>query len=74
MKQLERVTSFVHGAGERQRVQFTFDGKSYEGLEGDTLAAALLAATTVIGISWSEFGFGLAWVSGPLARRSGEKS
>ena len=24
-------------------VQFTFDGKTYEGLEGDTLASALLA-------------------------------
>jgi sarcosine oxidase, subunit alpha len=44
MKPLERVTPFGKLAGEQQRkVQFTFDGKSYEGLEGDTLAAALLA-------------------------------
>lgn len=28
---------------EKERVTFTFDGKSYEGLEGDTIASALLA-------------------------------
>ena len=36
----------VEGAGTLSRartVQFTFDGKTYEGLEGDTLASALLA-------------------------------
>lgn len=29
-------------------VAFTFDGKSYEGLEGDTLASALLANGVVL--------------------------
>ncbi|MBN3786547.1 sarcosine oxidase subunit alpha family protein [Burkholderia sp. Ac-20353] len=44
MKQLERVPVFGRPANEpRRKVQFTFDGKTYEGLEGDTLAAALLA-------------------------------
>jgi sarcosine oxidase, subunit alpha len=44
MKQLERVTPFGKLVGEqRRKVQFTFDGKPYEGLEGDSLAAALLA-------------------------------
>ncbi|MFL9933918.1 2Fe-2S iron-sulfur cluster-binding protein [Paraburkholderia sp. RL18-103-BIB-C] len=31
------------GVSKDQRVSFVFDGKSYEGLEGDTLASALLA-------------------------------
>lgn len=44
MKQRDRVPVFGRPANEpRRKVQFTFDGKMYEGLEGDTLAAALLA-------------------------------
>ncbi|SIO72038.1 sarcosine oxidase subunit alpha [Burkholderia sp. GAS332] len=44
MKPLDRVPVFGRPANEpRRKVQFTFDGKSYEGLEGDSLAAALLA-------------------------------
>ncbi|MFB9123771.1 sarcosine oxidase subunit alpha family protein [Paraburkholderia dipogonis] len=54
MKPLERVTPFGKLAGEQQRkVQFTFDGKSYEGLEGDTLAAALLSnGVAIVGRSF----------------------
>jgi sarcosine oxidase, subunit alpha len=44
MKPLERVPVYGRLANEqRRKVQFTFDGKSYVGLEGDSLAAALLA-------------------------------
>jgi sarcosine oxidase, subunit alpha len=44
MKPLDRVPVFGRPANEpRRKVKFTFDGQSYEGLEGDTLAAALLA-------------------------------
>ncbi|WMY11069.1 sarcosine oxidase subunit alpha family protein [Paraburkholderia phenoliruptrix] len=44
MKPRKRVAPFGAAAGDQKRsVQFTFDGKPYEGLEGDTLAAALLA-------------------------------
>jgi len=44
MKPYERVPAFGHPTNEpRPKVRFIFDGKSYEGLEGDTLAAALLA-------------------------------
>ena len=44
MKPLERVPVFGRPASPpRRKVGFSFDGKPYEGLEGDTLAAALLA-------------------------------
>ncbi|RQR33298.1 sarcosine oxidase subunit alpha family protein [Burkholderia sp. Bp9142] len=44
MKSSNRVPVFGRLATEqRRKVRFTFDGRSYEGLEGDTLAAALLA-------------------------------
>ncbi|RQT14883.1 sarcosine oxidase subunit alpha family protein [Burkholderia contaminans] len=44
MKPRSRVPVFGRPANEpRRKVPFTFDGKSYEGREGDTLAAALLA-------------------------------
>lgn len=44
MKPLERAPVFGRPANERRRrVNFTFDDRVYEGLEGDTLAAALLA-------------------------------
>src|SRR5579863_1406836 len=44
MKPLERVPVFGRPTTPpRRKVGFSFDGKPYEGLEGDTLAAALLA-------------------------------
>lgn len=44
MKPLDRVPVFGRPANaQRRKIQFTFDGKSYDGLEGDSLAAALLA-------------------------------
>ncbi|WP_028219700.1 sarcosine oxidase subunit alpha family protein [Paraburkholderia oxyphila] len=44
MKPRNRVPVFGRPANEtRRKMKFTFDGKSYEGLEGDSLAAALLA-------------------------------
>jgi sarcosine oxidase, subunit alpha len=44
MKQRERVPVFGRSANEsRRKMIFTFDGNSYEGLEGDTLASALIA-------------------------------
>jgi sarcosine oxidase, subunit alpha len=44
MKPLDRVT--VYGARSndtRKKIEFEFDGKTYQGLEGDSLAAALIA-------------------------------
>ncbi|MEP1209471.1 MAG: sarcosine oxidase subunit alpha [Rhizobiaceae bacterium] len=46
MKPAEQQKFRVPGRGSRigtKSIGFTFDGKSYEGLEGDTLASALLA-------------------------------
>lgn len=44
MKPLERVARFGGAASKAPKtLRFTFDGQSYEGVEGDTLAAALLA-------------------------------
>jgi sarcosine oxidase subunit alpha len=54
MKPLERVPVYGRLANEpRRAVQFTFDGKSYAGLEGDSLAAALLAnGVNIVGRSF----------------------
>ncbi|WP_144110236.1 sarcosine oxidase subunit alpha family protein [Paraburkholderia sp. BCC1886] len=54
MSRSERVTVFgTAGQARREEVQFTFDGKQYAGLEGDTLAAALLAnGVDVVGRSF----------------------
>lgn len=44
MKPLERIAPFGRSANRpRKTVRFTFDGKSYEAMEGDTLAVALLS-------------------------------
>ncbi|MCH4091000.1 sarcosine oxidase subunit alpha [Acetobacter sp.] len=46
MSRLSRASARVPGRGRvnsRRPVRFTFDGRSFEGFEGDTLASALLA-------------------------------
>ena len=61
----------VPGSGGRPPLRFTFDGKPYEGMEGDTIASALLAAgVRVIGRSFKYHrprGIFGAWTEEPNA-------
>lgn len=53
MSESNRLSSGGNRINREKRVSFTFDGKSYSGFEGDTLASALLAnGVTLMGRSF----------------------